>query len=165
VRPEPTLPSAIVAVDQMVDGADPFQDYRNLLTEARHRSTALSPIYMVDPNPRLAKSHPDWVIKNTLDLSKPEVVDYLTHALDGFNHAMESSNGVRTGVPTAYGGNETLLLGQTRASGSWLRNFLDQTSGDAFFQACNGGGNESRIPITPATHLDFFFRRWCRNIK
>ncbi len=101
-----------------------------------------SPIYMVDPKSAIAQSHPDWVIKSTLDLSKPEVVDYLTHALDGFHQRYGKFEWRTDGVPTAYAGNETLLLGQDQGFRQLLRNFLDQHPEDAF-QACNGGGNEA----------------------
>lgn len=100
-----------------------------------------SPIYMVDPKSELAHKHPDWVIKGTLDMSKPEVVDYLSNALDQFHQRYGKFEWRTDGVPTADSGDDTLLLGQDQGFRQLLRNFLDKHPEDAF-QACNGGGYE-----------------------
>lgn len=100
-----------------------------------------SPIYMVDPKSEIALKHPDWVIKNTLDMSKPEVVDYLSNALDQFHQRYGKFEWRTDGVPTAYAGDDTPLLGQDQGFRQLLRNFLDKHPEDAF-QACNGGGYE-----------------------
>ena len=40
--------------------------------------------YVVDPKSEVARNHPDWVIKDTLDLSNSQVVEYLKNQLDEF---------------------------------------------------------------------------------
>jgi len=114
-----------------------------------------SPIYMVDPKSALAKSHPDWSSRTRWNLSKPEVVDYLTHALERVSSTlMESSNGVRTGVPNAYGGKETLLLGQDQGFRQLLRNFLDQHR--KIFPGVQWRRQRSRIRLRPLRIFDSF---------
>ena len=100
-----------------------------------------SPIYMADPDSKLGRIHPDWLIHSTLDMSKPAVVDYLTEALDQFHQRYGKFEWRTDGIPTADGGDDTVLLGQDQGFRQLLRNFLDQHPDDAF-QACNGGGNE-----------------------
>jgi hypothetical protein len=100
-----------------------------------------SPIYMADSNSALGRSHPDWIVKSTLDLSKPAVVEYLSDALDKFHQRFGKFEWRTDGIPTAYAGDDTPLLGQDQGFRQLLRNFLDRHPEDAF-QACNGGGNE-----------------------
>ena len=41
-------------------------------------------IYTVDPRSKVAREHPDWVVGQSLDMSRPEVVRYLKEQLDEF---------------------------------------------------------------------------------
>ena len=100
-----------------------------------------APIYMADPKSDIGRSHPDWIVKGTLDMSKLAVVEHLSHLLDRFHQRYGKFEWRTDGIPTVYAGDSTPLLGQDQGFRQLLRNFLNRHPEDAF-QACNGGGNE-----------------------
>ena len=100
-------------------------------------------IYTVDRHSKVAQAHPDWVIKETLDMSNSAVVHYLEALLDSFAARFGPFEWRNDSVPTAPRGNDdTLLLAQDQNFRAILRNFLDRHPGDAF-QGVNGGGNDA----------------------
>jgi hypothetical protein len=99
-------------------------------------------LYTVDPHSRLAKAHPDWVFKDTLDMSNPAVVKHLEAQLDDFAERFGPFEWRNDSVPTVpHGSDDTPLLGQDAGFRELLRNFLDRHPAYAF-QGVNGGGNE-----------------------
>ena len=98
-------------------------------------------IYTVDSHSKVARAHPDWVFKDTLDMSKPEVVSYLKGQLDEFAERFgpfEWRNDSTLIVP--HGNDDTPLLSQDQGFRDILGSFLDKHPEDAF-QGVNGGGN------------------------
>ena len=105
-------------------------------------------LYTIDPKSKVAREHPDWVLKNgadlsathTLDMSQPPVVDFMKGQLDSFvtkwgdfewrNDSMITSPNNRDDTP---------LLGEDQGMREVLKGFLDKYPGVAF-QAVNGGG-------------------------
>ena len=41
-------------------------------------------LYTVDPESQVAQEHPDWLLGDTLDMSRPAVVEFMREQLDGF---------------------------------------------------------------------------------
>ncbi|MCX7424521.1 MAG: hypothetical protein NTW96_02630 [Planctomycetia bacterium] len=100
-------------------------------------------LYTVDPQSQVAKEHPDWVIGETLDMSKPEVVDHIKRQLDTFHERWGDFEWRNDSTPTCpRNGDDTPLLGQDAGLRQVLRDFLDKYPGCAF-QAVNGGGNNA----------------------
>jgi hypothetical protein len=100
-------------------------------------------IYTVDARSKVAQAHPDWVLKDTLDMSKPEVVSYLKGQLDQFAERFGPFEWRNDSTPTVpHGNDDTPLLGQDQGFREVLRNFLDKHPEDAF-QGVNGGGNDT----------------------
>jgi hypothetical protein len=97
-------------------------------------------IYTVDPKSKVAREHPDWVADGTLDMSKPEVVEYLKHQLDEFRERFGPFEWRNDSSITAPHGGDTPLLGEDQGFREILRYFLDKHP-DCAFQAVNGGGN------------------------
>jgi hypothetical protein len=98
-------------------------------------------LYTVDKKSRVAQAHPDWLLGETLDLSKPEVVAFMLQQLDGFVARwgdFEWRNDSSFTAPRE--GDDTPLLGQDEGLRRVIRTFLDQHP-QAAFQAINGGGN------------------------
>ncbi len=98
-------------------------------------------LYTVDPKSRVGRMHPDWLIENTLDMSKPEVVRFISRQLDGFVRRwgkLEWRNDSFFTAPIM--GDDTPELGQDEGFREILRGFLDRHP-DCAFQAVNGGGN------------------------
>lgn len=103
-------------------------------------------IYSVDPQWPMLKEHPDWAAGEflgspTLDMSRPDVVEFLKKQLDGFANKwgpFEWRNDSFHTMPRD--GNDTPLLAQDQNFREILRYFLDKHP-DCAFQAVNGGGN------------------------
>jgi hypothetical protein len=100
-------------------------------------------LYTVDLRSKVAKEHPDWVIGETLDLSKPEVVAHMKRQLDNFHDRWGDFEWRNDSTPTCpRNGDDTPLLGQDAGLRQVIRDFLDKYPGSAF-QAVNGGGNDA----------------------
>ena len=100
-------------------------------------------LYTVDPQSKVAKEHPDWLIGETLDLSKPGVVAHLKRQLDIFHDRWDDFEWRNDSTPTCpRQGDDTPLLGQDAGLREVIRGFLDKYPGCAF-QAVNGGGNNA----------------------
>jgi hypothetical protein len=100
-------------------------------------------LYTVDPKSKVAKEHPDWLIGETLDMSKPEVVAHIKRQLDNFHDRWGDFEWRNDSTPTApRNGDDTPLLGQDAGLREIIRSFLDKYPESAF-QAVNGGGNNA----------------------
>lgn len=100
-------------------------------------------IYTVDPQSKLARAHPDWLLGETLDLSRPEVVRHLQGQLDDFHRRWGDFAWRNDSTPTApRGGDDTPLLAQDQNFRALIRGFLDRYPRSSF-QSVNGGGNEA----------------------
>lgn len=100
-------------------------------------------LYTVDRESKVAKEHPDWVIGETLDMSKPEVVEFMKGQLDNFHDRWGDFEWRNDSTPTCpRNGDDTPLLKQDQGLREVLRGFLDKYPGSAF-QAVNGGGNDT----------------------
>lgn len=98
-------------------------------------------IYTVDKQSKVAREHPDWVLGETLDLSRPEVVAFLQKQLDQFVDRWGNFEWRNDSFFTApRQGDDRGLLGQDEGLRRVIRNFLDRHPKCAF-QAVNGGGN------------------------
>ncbi len=98
-------------------------------------------LYTVDPESKVAKEHPDWLIGGTLDMSKPEVVEFMKGQLDGFVERWGNFEWRNDSFFTApRDGTDTSMIGQDEGLREVIRGFLDKHSKCAF-QAVNGGGN------------------------
>lgn len=113
--------------------------------------------YTVDRQSQVAKEHPDWVISETLDMSKPEVVEHMKRQLDTFYDRWGPFEWRNDGWPLTLdrNGHENLLLGQDVGLRQVIRDFLDKHP-DCAFQAVNGGGNGAGYDYTRyASSLSF----------
>ena len=100
-------------------------------------------LYTVDPHSKLAQAHPDWILKDTLDMSNPVVVRHMEKQLDDFAQRFGPFEWRNDSTPTVpHGSDDTPLLAQDQGFRQILRNFLDRHPEDAF-QAVNGGGNDT----------------------
>jgi len=99
-------------------------------------------IYTVSPKSTVAREHPDWLVEETLDMSKPEVVEYLKNLLDQFRERFGPFEWRNDSVPTVQNAGDTPLLRQDQAFREIIRHFLDEHA-DSAFQAVNGGGNDA----------------------
>jgi hypothetical protein len=107
-----------------------------------------APFYVVDKNSKVAREHPDWVINDTLDLSKPEVTDYLKNQLDDFAQRFGKFELKNDGwFTTRRGDDDTPLLREDEAFRTLIRNFLDKHPESAFM-SCVGGGNANGSDLT-----------------
>lgn len=98
-------------------------------------------LYTVDLESKVAKEHPDWLIGNTLDMSKPEVVAFMQGQLDGFVERWGDFEWRNDSFFTApVDGDDTRMVGQDEGLRRVIRGFLDKHPACAF-QAVNGGGN------------------------
>ncbi len=98
-------------------------------------------LYTVDLESKVAKEHPDWLLGSTLDMSKPEVVDFMKGQLDGFVERWGDFEWRNDSFFTAQrDGADTPMIGQDEGLRAVIRGFLDKHPGCAF-QAVNGGGN------------------------
>ena len=105
-------------------------------------------LYTVDPESKVAREHPAWIIKdgsgwsttNTLDMSRPEVVAFMQGQLDAFVAKWGDFEWRNDSMITSpKNGDDTPLLGQDQGMRNVLQGFLDKYPGTAF-QAVNGGG-------------------------
>jgi hypothetical protein len=101
-------------------------------------------LYTVDLQSKVAKEHPDWVIGETLDMSKPEVVAHMKRQLDNFHDRWGDFEWRNDSTPTcpAKRRRHAACLGQDAGLRQVIRDFLDKYPGSAF-QAVNGGGNDT----------------------
>ncbi len=98
-------------------------------------------LYTVDLESKVAKEHPDWLIGNTLDMSKPEVVEFMKGQLDGFVARWGQFEWRNDSFFTAQrDGDDTAMPGQDEGLRQVISGFLDKYPHCAF-QAVNGGGN------------------------
>lgn len=97
-------------------------------------------IYTVDAQSSVARNHPDWVTKGTLDMSRPEVVNYLENQLDEFRERFGPFEWRNDSSFTVQINGDTPLLGQDQGFREILRHFLDKHP-ECAFQGVNGGGN------------------------
>ena len=98
-------------------------------------------LYTVDLKSHVARDHPEWLIGNTLDMSKPQVVKFIGAQLDEFVRrwgAFEWRNDSFFTAPR--NGDDTPELYQDEGLREIIRGFLDRHPQCAF-QAVNGGGN------------------------
>jgi|GEM_PF-583888 len=97
--------------------------------------------YTVDKKSRVAQEHPDWLLKgDCLDMSKPEVVEFIKGQLDMFVERWGDFEWRNDSTFTApHKGDDTPLLAQDQGFRQILREFLDKHPGCAF-NAVNGGG-------------------------
>ena len=98
-------------------------------------------IYTVDPKSKVAREHPEWLLGDTLDMSRPEVVEYLKNQLDEFAQRFGTFEWRNDSTPIARrNGDDTPMLAQDHGFREVLRSFLDKHP-DCAFQGVNGGGN------------------------
>ncbi len=99
-------------------------------------------LYTVDPESKVAKEHPDWLLNDgvTLDMSQPEVIDFMRGQLDTFRAKWGTFEWRNDSNPfSPKNGDDTILLGQDIGFRRLLKEFLDKHQ-DCAFQAVNGGG-------------------------
>ena len=116
-------------------------------------------IYTVDPQSKIAKERPDWLIKGTatLDLSRPEIAEYLMNQLSSFRERWGDFEWRNDGTPLAVGlaGDDTVLLAQDQGIRKVIEQFLTKYPKCAF-QACNAhcnGGGFDYLRYTSALQL------------
>jgi hypothetical protein len=98
-------------------------------------------LYTVDPQSKVARAHPDWVLGGTLDMSRPEVVQFMKSQLDDFVARWGNFEWRNDSFFTAArNGDDTPMLAQDQGFRQLMREFLDRYPQCAF-QAVNGGGN------------------------
>lgn len=98
-------------------------------------------LYTVDPKSRVGRIHPDWLLGDTLDMSKPEVVRFILRQLDEFVRRWGTFEWRNDSFFTAQrNGDDTPELEQDQGFREILRGFLERHA-DCAFQAVNGGGN------------------------
>ncbi|MCC6822813.1 MAG: hypothetical protein IT579_18945, partial [Verrucomicrobia subdivision 3 bacterium] len=98
-------------------------------------------LYTVDKKSRVAQEHPDWLLGETLDMSKPEVVAFMSNQLDQFVARWGDFEWRNDSFFTAArDGSDTAMLAQDEGLRRVIRTFLDRHPKCAF-QAVNGGGN------------------------
>ena len=62
-----------------------FRDHRRYLRKHGMGQLIYAFLYTVDPKSKVAREHPDWLMRrHTLDMSKPEVVEFMKGQLDDF---------------------------------------------------------------------------------
>ncbi|MHB0998354.1 MAG: alpha-amylase family protein [Armatimonadota bacterium] len=99
-------------------------------------------MYTVDPQSKVAREHPEWLAGGgtTLDMSKPEVVEFIGSQLDGFVEKWGDFEWRNDSNPMAPDkGDDTPLLAQDQGLREIIKKFLDKHPKCAF-QPVNGGG-------------------------
>ena len=100
-------------------------------------------LYTVDPRSKLARAHPEWLVGQTLDMSRPEVVRHIQAQLDDFHERFGDFAWRNDSTPTApRGDDDSPLLAQDQNFRRIIRTFLDKYPRSSF-QSVNGGGNEA----------------------
>jgi hypothetical protein len=100
-----------------------------------------APIYVVNPDSKVAREHAPWVIDNTLDLSQLDVVEYLKKVLDGFADRYGAFEFKNDGWFTVqHDHDDTPLLREDEGYREVIRHFLDKHP-DCAYMNCIGGGN------------------------
>ena len=98
-------------------------------------------LYTVDGQSKVAREHPDWVLGGTLDMSRPEVVEFMKGQLDEFVARWGDFEWRNDSFFTAArAGDDTPMLRQDEGLRKVIKDFLDRHPQCAF-QAVNGGGN------------------------
>ena len=98
-------------------------------------------LYTVDKKSRVAQEHPDWLLGDTLDMSRPEVVAFMQSQLDQFVARWGDFEWRNDSFFTAArDGDDGAMLAQDEGLRRVIRTFLDKHPKCAF-QAVNGGGN------------------------
>jgi len=98
-------------------------------------------LYTVDPKSKVAQAHPDWLLSGDLDMSRPEVVEFMKGQLDEFVRKWGDFEWRNDSLFTApRESDDTPMLGQDEGFRRLLQEFLDDHPRCAF-QAVNGGGN------------------------
>ena len=98
-------------------------------------------LYTVDKKSRVAQEHPDWLLGETLDMSRPEVVAFMQNQLDQFVARWGDFEWRNDSFFTAKReGGDSAMLAQDEGFRRLIRTFLDRHPKCAF-QAVNGGGN------------------------
>jgi hypothetical protein len=98
-------------------------------------------LYTVDKKSRVAQAHPDWLLGDTLDMSRPEVVAFMQNQLDQFVARWGDFEWRNDSFFTAArDGDDGVMLAQDEGFRRLIRTFLDKHPKCAF-QAVNGGGN------------------------
>ncbi len=103
-------------------------------------------LYTVAPNSKVAREHPDWLLgadisSQTLDMSRPEVVQFMQSQLDDFVKRFGDFEWRNDSFFTYERKNDpSVLLEQDMAFRKILKDFLDKYP-NCGFQAVNGGGN------------------------
>ena len=118
-----------------------FRTTGNYLRKSNMGQLIYAFLYTVDRQSKVAKEHPDWVIGETLDMSKPEVVEFMKRQLDEFYDRWGVFEWRNDSTPTSprNGVDDTPLLGQDAGLRKVIHDFLDKHP-DCAFQAVNGGG-------------------------
>ncbi len=117
-----------------------FAATRRYLDKYGMGQTIYAFVYTVDPGSRVGREHPEWLLGNTLDMSRPDVVRYLRAQLDGFTDrwgAFDWRND--SDMTSPRGHDESLLPGQDRGLRELFRGFVEAHP-DCSFHAVNGGG-------------------------
>ena len=108
-------------------------------------------LYTVDGNSKVAREHPQWLIGCTLDMSKPEVVEFMKGQLDAFVAKWGNLTWRNDSYFTApRDGDDTVMLGQDQGFRKVLQDFLDKHQ-DCAFQGVNNGGNYGGYDYTRFT--------------
>jgi hypothetical protein len=98
-------------------------------------------LYTVDKKSRVAQEHPDWLLGDTLDMSRPEVVAFMQNQLDQFVARWGDFEWRNDSFFTATrDADDSVMLAQDEGFRRLIRTFLDKHPKCAF-QAVNGGGN------------------------
>ena len=100
-------------------------------------------LYTVDRQSKVAREHPDWLLGDTLDMSRPEVVAHIEAQLKNFHDRWGDFAWRNDSTPTSpRNGDDTVLLGQDQGFREIIQSFLDAYPKSSF-QSVNGGGNEA----------------------
>lgn len=105
-------------------------------------------LYTVDKKSRVAQEHPDWLLGETLDMSRPEVVAFMQSQLDQLVARWGDFEWRNDSLCTALRqGDDSVLLAQDEGFRQLIRTFLDRHPKCAF-QAVNYGGNYAGYDYT-----------------
>jgi hypothetical protein len=117
-----------------------FSSTRIYLAKHNMGQLIYSPVYHVDAKSQVALQHPEWVVDGRLDMSRPDVIEYLKGRLDNFAERFGAFEWKNDGIITVPRNSDLPLLGQDQGFRELLRYFLDKHP-DCSFLSCDGGGN------------------------